>query len=600
MCGFAALFEQGRTFEPELLSAIDKDIYHRGPDSGGQVSETGCGLVFRRLSILDPKESSDQPMTDATGRYTIVFNGEIYNYRALREELKAKGVNFLSDGDTEAILQGYISWGEEILNKLEGMFAFAIWDRKEKKAIIARDPLGIKPLYVARKGNLTAFASEMRPLRRLVGTKVDTTAMSELLMFGYAAGRLSNLKGIEEFPAGTVATVNMETYSERVYCDFLNDFKSVEMTEKEALEMIEEEFTKSLTAHLQSDVGYAVQLSGGVDSSLVTALTCERTNTKPRTFGVNLGDLPMDESKYRDMVMKRYDIDHHEISFSYEDYADAFPKTAYHMEGPIAHSGCPMLMLLSHEIAKTDKVVLTGEGADELFGGYDRYRVWERQHLKGRVAAACPDFLFLLPFFRRYSELRRYTRWDSAIVSSIYYDFRKAHKLFPELIPNVGHRGKVAKRFKDFRDRMMAVDQTGYLGSLLMRQDKLGMSASVEVRVPFTHYPLFKAVNKIPRDIRIPGGITKPLLKKISEKWLPKELLYRRKIGLTLPLDEWLKDEKGIGRYLNDLTAPDCRLAEFTDGAKISNMVEDFRKGNSENSALLIKLVNIEVWLRTL
>ena len=227
MCGLAALFEPGRRFDPALLAGMEDDLFHRGPDSGGCVSEPGLALVFRRLAILDPGSQADQPMSDASGRCSLVFNGEIYNYRALRRALEQEGVRLRTSGDTEVVLEGYLRWGEDILNRLEGMFAFCLVDRKRGVALAARDPLGIKPLYMMHSGTTVAFASEMRPLFRLQPPQVDEAELAELVTFGWAAGRLSNCKGIERLPGGTVVTVPLAggVPAERRFCDPLETLR---------------------------------------------------------------------------------------------------------------------------------------------------------------------------------------------------------------------------------------------------------------------------------------------------------------------------------------------------------------------------------------
>jgi len=603
MCGFAALFEGQRIFDQALLETMDRDLYHRGPDSGGILSDPGCALVFRRLAIIDLDSSSDQPMVDPSGRYAIVFNGEIYNYLELRKELQSKGEVFYTRGDTEVILRGYQCWGKSVFSRLEGMFAVVIWDRRLKKGVAVRDPLGIKPLYFTRSRNLVAFASEMRPLRRLVGSVPDAEAVSELLMYRFAAGRLSNLQNIELVNGGRLVEFEPATgkVHEEVYCDFLETFRpNQNMSEADALEMTQEALFDSIEAHLQSDTGYAVQLSGGVDSSLITALIKEHHPERPlRTYGINLQPLSQDESAYRNMVIERYGPEHHEIHLNGVDFADALPKAIAHMEGPSAHYGCVLLMRLCEHINKTDKVVLTGEGADELFGGYARYGQWRELQSLGRKARLVPGILW--PLLRRYRGAQRYAQYDPAIVSSVYFNFLQLKPLFPDLFSATGWREAVAGRFNDFRDRMMAVDQACYLSSLLMRQDKMAMAASVEARVPFTHMPLFQKVNSIPREIRIPGGETKPLLKKLAEPWLQHDLLYRRKVGLTLPLDDWLRDDNLLGRYLDDLIAPDSRLAALGDRTRLIDLVEDFRRGKRSNDTPpLMNLVNMEIWLRSL
>jgi asparagine synthase (glutamine-hydrolysing) len=346
MCGLAALFEKGRVFAPALLDDIERDLFHRGPDSGGRVVEPGLALVFRRLAILDPRSASDQPMTDPSGRFTIVFNGEIYNFRRLRDELRQANVTLRTSGDTEVILQGYALWGERVLDKLEGMFAFVIVDHRERMVLAARDPFGIKPLYVHRNGPLTAFASELRPLTRFAGATPDKRALAELLTFRFAAGRLSNLQHIEKVPAGTLVRMSLDhgTYSESKFADPLSTFDpDPRLGEAQARELALDALRRSVRDHLQSDVGYALQLSGGIDSSLVAALAAKEAGHRVSSFGVSLPGLDHDEGKWQRAVAERYQLDHHELPLDDKSFADALPRAIASMEGPTPHFGCVAL-----------------------------------------------------------------------------------------------------------------------------------------------------------------------------------------------------------------------------------------------------------------
>ncbi len=605
MCGLAALFDPGRRFDTALLAGMEDDLFHRGPDSGGTVSEPGLALVFRRLAILDPGSQADQPMSDASGRCTLVFNGEIYNYRALRLALEQEGVRLRTSGDTEVVLEGYLRWGEDVLSRLEGMFAFCLVDRERGVALAARDPQGIKPLYMVHAGTTTAFASEMRPLFRLHPPQVDEEALAELITFGWAAGRLSNCRGIERLPGGVLVTVPLAggVPAERCYCDPLEtllpdpDFGS-ELDLADAEARVHEALGESVKAHLASDVGYAVQLSGGVDSGLVAALAQGETSGKLASFSVSLGDHPYDEGCYRDMVVRHYGLDHCEVAVSAADYAQALPRAVRHMEGPLPHGGCVALMLLCERIRKHTKVVLTGEGADEMFGGYQRYAVWNKTRWQERLARLLPTRF--LPSLWPVAGIQRFGGLDAAAYASVYHDFRAVQGVFPGLMPKPGAREAASRRFSGFRDRLFAVDQAAYLESLLVRQDKMSMAASVEARVPFVHMPLLRLVNSLPHPLRAPGGDTKPLLKRVAERHLPHELIHRRKIGLWLPYEEWFADANGAGRYLDDLTGSESRLAAYAEKGKLTRLVDTCRAGARSAGLVLERLVGVELWLRSL
>lgn len=601
MCGFAAIFTPGAQVTPDLLQAIEADLFHRGPDAGGSLRETGWAFAFRRLSIIDTTSFSDQPMTDSTGRYSIVFNGEIYNYRDLRSELIGKGVVFRTQGDTEVLLQGFIQWGKAVFRRLEGMFAAVIVDRQKALAIAARDPFGIKPLYRTVEPRGVALASEMRPLRRLVAARPDPAAIGELLTFRFAGGRRSNLTGIEKVPAGSLLEIDIQsgTVRESRYEDILDTIHADEsLSEVDALELSEMALTRSVRQHLESDVGYTLQLSGGIDSSLISAIAAQAAGRRLQSFSVQLADTAYDEGVWRKSVVERYNLDHHEVRMTEYDFAEALPKAVASMEGPSPHYGCVMLMMLCETISRHGKVVLTGEGADEMFGGYHRYQIWPQLQRTGFVASLMPERFWKA--FLRYDGYHRYHRRDPAVWSSCYHDYLAMSDLFPGLVPSAGVRTQIAGQFKDFRSRMLAVDQTVYLESLLLRQDKMAMSASVEARVPFVHMPLARAVNRIPHHLRIPGGATKPLLKRIAEKYLPHDLVNRRKVGLTLPIVDWLGNSRGLGRYLDLLEAQDSRLAEFGSRTRLREAVRQFRAGRRQGGASLPLLVNVELWLRSL
>lgn len=600
MCGLVAILSPGRSPDATLLKTMEQDLFHRGPDSGAVLTGSSWGLAFRRLAIIDPLSASNQPMTSPSAGIALVFNGEIYNYRELRTELTAMGTRFRTSGDTEVILEGFRRWGTDVFRRLEGMFALVLIDEPAGKAYAARDPFGIKPLYMRRTRSNTAFASEMRPLRRLGGLTVDPIALAEQLTYTWAAGRLSNVREIERLPGGTWTEIDLATGALREH-RFADPLALPEDGRRDLTpEACYEAVRNSLRQHLVSDVGYTLQLSGGVDSSVIAALARLENGSRLRSFGVRLEDPRYDESVYRDMVVQRYDLEHHEVLISGKDFADALPAAVDAMEGPVPHGGCVMLFLLCREVARYSKVVLTGEGADELFGGYQRYENWRKLARQEQIARlfgpirppALPGLL----------GARQFHRHDAAALATVYQNLDALQSLFPDLLPVApGAREKASARFDDFRERLLAVDQVAYLESLLVRQDKMSMASSVEARVPFVHWPLARTISRLPLDQRIPGGVTKPILKDLADQLLPRELVHRRKIGLRLPYDVWLADDSRLGRYLPLLTDPDSRLAAYGDGKRLQRVVEDFRRGKRETDGLprMFQLVNTELWLRS-
>lgn len=600
MCGFAAIVSPGRRLSPHLAKALDGDLYHRGPDSSGSFVQDGCALVFRRLAIMDPDPRSDQPFSDESGQVHLVFNGEIYNQADLRRRLSEAGVMFRTTSDTEVVLRGWIEWGEELFGRLEGMYALAIVDQRSRRLVAARDPLGIKPLYLLCDDGFVALASEMRPLHRFRKAEVDPDAVPELMTFGWAAGGNSNFKGIERVAGGTLVSVSLgdATVSRKRFLDPLDLLENgSSASQEESAAIVRDAVRSSIESHLMSDVGYTVQLSGGVDSSLIAAVTAGLSGNRLKTFGVALpDDQAFDESDWRRSVVDRYAIDHEELLLGNAEYADALPTAIRHMEGPVPHGADPMLMMLCQRSREESRVILTGEGADEFFGGYERYATWPSVQRKELLSRFFPKWC--LPDCPPFRGVRRLSGRDAAAYASVYQDLEHLALLFPELVPAPGAREKVSARFDDLLTRIYAVDQFAYLESLLVRQDKMSMAASVEARVPFVHLPLAKVVNALPRRVLSPGGETKPLLKQMAETYLPHDLVHRRKNGFRIDYDVWMRDERHLGRYLDGLVDSGSRLAGFVDSGRLRDAVGGFRNGIPSNLRLF-KLMNLEMWLRS-
>jgi asparagine synthase (glutamine-hydrolysing) len=603
MCGFAAYFAPGRRFAPSLLAGADADLRHRGPDSGRQLEGDGFALVFRRLSIVDVRSIADQPMLDEQTGAILMYNGEVYNQAVLRRELEGLGHRFATTSDTEVVLKGYRQWGRGVLDRLEGMYAFVIVDPARGMALAARDPYGIKPLYLVRTAEALGVASEARPLLRLVETRTDADTVLELLVFGYAAGSNSNYAGVERVPGGTFIEIPLAGGAPKrgSFFDPLDGLDGGEkMSISDAAARVTEALERSVADHLMSDVGYTLQLSGGVDSSVVAALAAKHTAGRLKSFGLKLPDGdPRDESVWRTQVVERYGLSHEEIPVGGAEFADALPRAVRHMEGPVPHGGSVFLMLLCDRARHFSKVILTGEGADEFFGGYERYAVWPKLAQQERLAR--------LPFARHFPDrwpfrgARRLAGRDAAVASSLYVDPRMFEELAGRRLDAPGNRAAASGRFKCLLSRIYAVDRVAYLDSLLLRQDKMSMAASVEARVPFVHVPLARVVDRIARRVHSPGGVTKPVLKRVAEGLLPRELVHRRKIGLTLDYRAWLRDPRGLGRYLDWLEEPNARLRQFLERKGLAAAVQEARAGAGGLAAgHAFRLVNVETWLRSL
>jgi asparagine synthase (glutamine-hydrolysing) len=600
MCGFISVFHPDHKFDLDLIKKMNDDIHHRGPDDSCIVIKQKFSLGFRRLSIIDPTKESNQPFFDHSKNFIIIFNGEIYNYKFLKDKLEHENVKFYSKGDTEVFLNGYIKWGEAIFNLVEGMFAAVIIDQNKQQAIAIRDQLGIKPLYYSNYNNNIAFSSELRPLRRIAPNDLEAKDIGELLVFRFNSGQNTGFKYIKKLEAGHLIRLNYKnnTFTKEEYYNLNKSFKiNNKITYEDALQITEDALKNSVKQHLVSDVGYSFQLSGGVDSSLICALAATESSKKVNSYSIRINDKKNDESKWRKKVVEKYDLNHQEIDFSFEDYADFLPTAIKKMEAPIPHNGCPFLMLLYERVGKSNKVMLTGEGADELFGGYMRYKDWKRLKNYHFFGSLIPTWIW--KFLKRYEGIRRYSDRDPAIWSSVIHQYLEIENRFPEISIDGSLRYNLSKDTKDIRQRMLLIDQKVYLESLLFRQDKMSMASSVEARVPFAHLPLYKAINEIPLSIKITGKETKPLLKRIAEKYLDHENVNRRKNGLTIPLDRMLKNPRSLGKYL-ELFNKNSLISNFIEYKEIDKLINDYRKNKYNDHSGIMNFINVELWLQSI
>jgi asparagine synthase (glutamine-hydrolysing) len=522
-------------------------------------------------------------MTDPTGRFHLVFNGEIYNHKELRALLQSHGVSFRTVGDTEVLLQGLIRLGPQFLDRLEGMYAFVFWDEVQRSAIIARDPFGIKPLYTASLDGVTFFASEPAPLREIVPYSINPEAIADLLTFRHLPSGLSPFSSIRELHGGHALVGSPSNFRTLCFADplaLLEDHSNEHYSATQ--EEVEDALRSSIVAHLDGDVPVGLQLSGGVDSSFVAAVSSSYPGGPRHSFGVQIVGSGHDEGVYREAVVKHCTLSHEEIPFNSHSFADLYIDTITKLDMPSAHYGCVALSLFFREVQSKFKVILTGEGADEMFGGYSRYvRCGEFEPVSAGATNAPGE--------------------DSVIFASAYIKPSRLKGIFPSLPFTFEKRRQIASRFADVRRQMMALDHEAYLSSLLMRQDRLSMAYGVEARVPFIHWPLAKTLSRVPLNDRMPASETKGYLKTIASKYLPHNVIHRRKNGLVLPIEDWLLDDRGLGRYLTTITDSACQLGRYTDHARLKALVERFRQDKvKSDGSILMRTLNVELWLRSL
>lgn len=613
MCGICGIvtFGSEMAVRRDDLLAMRDTMVHRGPDDAGLFIEKNVGLGHRRLSIID-LSLGHQPMTNEDGTVVIVFNGELYNYQGLRDRLLAKGHVFTTHSDTEVIIHAYEQYGEGCLEHFRGMFAFAIWDSRKRSLFVARDRLGKKPLYYAQWENTFLFASEIKGIlaHPAAHREMDLDALDLYFGFRYIPGPLTMFKGIAKLQPG---------HSLRIYNNVVNvseywDFSAIQ-TRPIATETAEEEFTEllkeSVRLRLMSDVPLGVFLSGGIDSSVVVALMSEIVAEPIKTFSVGYtGDAAENEFQYARMVAKLFKTDHHEFRLTADDFLGFLPKLVWHLDEPIADASTIPLFFISQLAKEHATVVLSGEGADELLGGYYIYKkmmLLESLHsIPGSDMLACASSLA-----GRLLGNRKIERYGKLLRLPLEQRYTGVSQVFSEaerkrLFKGIG--GMVPTALADFvapyyervknrqvLDRMLYLDTKVWLpDDLLMKADKMTMATSVELRVPFLDHVLVEYAASLPVSCKIRGNETKYLLKRAMETRLPRELLYRTKKGFPVPISRWLREKAdGVREVLLD---NGCACRSFFEPAFLEQIIWDHEHTQNDMSGLLWPFLVFEYW----
>jgi asparagine synthase (glutamine-hydrolysing) len=629
MCGICGIVHRDPEFpiDPATLDSMMDTLAHRGPDGRGVHVAGGVGLGHRRLSIIDLTGGA-QPMYNEDRSIAIVFNGEIYNYLELIPELRARGHQFASVCDTEVIIHLYEELGPECVERLNGMFAFAVWDGRTRSLLLARDRLGKKPLYYATVGDRLVFASE---LKALLGdpafrAEVDVAALDDYLSYGYVPGEECILRGVRKLPPGSILEWRDGRLEVRRYWSPSwaqsdgaaradgaarpDDAARTDIDEWSAdlLELLRD----AVRVRLRSDVPLGVFLSGGVDSSAIVALASGCTTQPVRTFSVGFEETDYSELAYARMVAQRYGTRHTEIIVRDHDLG-VLPDLVYHLDEPFADPSALPTYYVCREARRHVTVCLSGDGGDEVFAGYARYAQgirharWERWvRLAGRpmVGAVAQVYPRRLPGRGAIERMRANGAHRYALQVGLFPEAERRALLRPELQDHLHATGALFEPLFRATQRapllsvMQHVDQRTYLpDDILVKVDRMSMMSSLEVRAPLLDYRVVERVNAAPADFKLRAGEGKYVLKRLLEPLLPGEVLHRRKMGFGIPLRHWFR-----GRHESTLRerllAPDARLTRWLEPEAIRAVVEDALAGGRDLSRRAWTLLVLEEWCR--
>jgi asparagine synthase (glutamine-hydrolysing) len=629
MCGINGIAfssRSGRTVSRPQLEAMRDVIRHRGPDDEGLFIDRNVGLGHRRLSIVDVA-AGHQPMTNEDGSLHITYNGEIYNHADYREWLESRGHVYKTHCDTETILHLYEEYGVDCVEHLRGMFAFAIWNQRKQELFIARDRLGVKPLYYlhADDGSLF-FGSEIKTLFAAGALKpeLNYAALPDYLANHAPSGETTLFQGVKRLlPGHTLVWRDGKIAINRYWDVSFIKTKDDRLSDKDYIEQWSELFRTSVKLRLMADVPLGMFLSGGIDSSAIAAMMSTMVDEPIKTFSVAFREREANELEYARLIAERYKTDHHEVVVSPEDFFAALPNLIWHEDEPLAHPSSVALYFVSHLAAQNVKVVLTGEGSDELLAGYARY--WKtlkllswgsryhkftpevvRNGVRKQLTALPSGSLVKQKLLRTFLAL-------SPDIESLYLDNFAvfSRQTQPQLL-SAAARERIGSNVDPYRvihemmdrtdaqsllDRLLYSDIKTYLHELLMKQDQMSMATSLESRVPFLDHKLVEFTASLPERLKLRGWTTKYILRQSMKGVLPEAILTRPKMGFPVPIGAWFRGQYGhlLDEFVLSSRALDRGIfaPDF-----VRDLVRRHRSGGENHDERLWALVNFEMWQR--
>ncbi|HWY20190.1 MAG TPA: asparagine synthase (glutamine-hydrolyzing) [Candidatus Acidoferrum sp.] len=625
MCGICGIFQSDRAqrVNRETLEEMNRQIVHRGPDDDGFLVEENVGLAMRRLSIIDI-QTGHQPLSNEDGKVWIVFNGEIYNHQDLRKDLESRGHRYRTRSDTETIVHLYEEYGRDCVEHLRGMFAFAIWDRSKRRLFLARDRLGIKPLYYRYDGDTLLFGSEIKTILAYPGVKREFNrgTLAEYLAFGYIAGEESMYAGIRKLMPGHTLTIDEGgQFENSLYWDLNVKADDGSRSREHYVGSYREQLEECVSSHLMSDVPLGVFLSGGLDSSAVAALTTKIRKEPIETFSVGYGEEAYSELPFARTIAEHLKSRHHEVHLNRDEFFQILPRMIWHEDEPIVWPSSVALYFVARLARERVTVVLTGEGSDETLGGYTRYpwtvlnsrmdRVYRRLTPAAvrRLLREGIDAFPVSAASKRKLEhtflVRDGASWPSFYFDNFYSAFSAADQeelLTPEAKQTAGDAYAGSMKYwnqssGDLLSRLLYTDIKTYLVELLMKQDQMSMAASVESRVPFLDHRLVEFTASIPAKYATKGMAGKCILKAAVEDLLPHAIVHRQKMGFPTPWAYWLS-----GSSLESLRSllTESRTLErgLFRAAALTRLFAEHTAGHRDHGNRIWRLLNLELWFR--
>lgn len=610
MCGILGVrYFKGRKVEERLLRKMASQLQHRGPDGEGFLVLGNVGFGHTRLSIID-LAGSPQPMTSANGPFHITFNGEIFNYQALRADLVREGVPLRTHGDTEVLLEILRREGLKGLAKLNGQFAFAYFDEAQETLVIARDRLGILPLYYHVGPDFVAFASEIKALLPAVGkTELDDEAVEDYLTYRSVPPPRTLFKGVKKLAPGTALHIGKDgSLREEVYWALPARHQGEMLTGEAAIRAVDEKLQEAVALRLVADVPVGAYLSGGLDSSLTVALMKKlRDGGEVQTFAAGFSDPRFDELPFARQVSESVGTVHHEVMVDSNDFMELWEKLSWHRDGPMSEPADIAIHKIAMQARAEVKVLLSGEGSDEIFGGYAKYayepklaplaaipncirvpafRIGERllPESKNRMRQAGRALAARSPAERMQTWFGPFTWYERASLKAGY--------------GKCNEPGQWDRAEGDHLRRMLYVDcHTWLADNLLERGDRMSMAASIENRPPFLDHELVELAFRVDSAMKIKGNSGKWLIKEIARKHLPENIVDRKKVGFKVPLDTWFRGS--LKDYVHDLLlGPDSFVSSYFNRKVVANLLGDHTKGRRNEELRLWTLMGLEIWYR--